>query len=69
MSTVLQVFGCICDLHKRARLEGMLHEHMEAQDAGEDAHDRYLSVRILIKSIYFLFIYLTSTIAILHMLN
>ncbi len=37
--TVLQVFGCICDLHKRARLEGMLREEVEAQAAGEGGPD------------------------------
>ena len=41
---LLQVFGCICDLHKRARLEGMLREQVEAQDSGEDGQDQFLSV-------------------------
>ncbi|CAB3990743.1 cation channel sperm-associated 4-like [Paramuricea clavata] len=41
---VIEVFGCICDLHKRARLEGMLREEVEAQAAGEAGHDRVLTL-------------------------
>ena len=42
----MQVFGCICDLHKRARLEGVLREAEEARAAGETARDKVLSVGI-----------------------
>ncbi|XP_028397762.1 cation channel sperm-associated protein 4-like [Dendronephthya gigantea] len=41
---IIEIFGCICDLHKRARLEGMLREADEARAAGENARDKVLNL-------------------------
>lgn len=46
--TFPQVFGCICDLHKRARIEGMLRDDVEAQAGEEGGHDKLLNVRVLL---------------------
>lgn len=42
----LQVFGCICDMHRRARLEGLLRENEDAHVTAEAGRDRVLNVRI-----------------------
>lgn len=44
----LQVFGCICDLHRRARLEGLLRENEDAHVTAEAGRDRLLNVRLFI---------------------
>ena len=38
-----QVFACICDLHTRARIEGMLRDEVEGQ-AAEGGQDKLLTV-------------------------
>lgn len=42
---LVEVFGCICDLHKRARLEGALRDGEGNYTGGNTGTDQFFNVR------------------------